>query len=649
MSSYQDFYKPRRLNRCEKAHHLSAGLQPRILLLKSLDGASWDLITCTPRHYMMGGAYLWKQHGSVENEETGSKLPVFGQPQALDLSFPYPFHGDDTKVVQYISGGILAILSREGETEFDESEQLSERFGANLIDTGIHSFRACKVEIRDLDGDGLPDLVIGENDWNQYWPDGAHWGDANYKPFDNEGNWRGGRLNGHVYFMKNLGEDPDDPDLYKYAEPKQIENINQYGFCTPVIADFTGDGLEDMICGDFINNLTFYKRIDNVHSDIPYFEPGVPLLTADGKVRKTRGVINYLIGRDVTGNGLVDIIFGSENGHVTILENLGEQSKKNGSPLFAGDFFVLQTDPPLKADVLPVPACHPLRNGDLDMVSGSAGGFFYIFKDVLGRASGGILKGIDRVLPPDPSKGSIQGPSEIGWGYTCPTLFDWNGNGRLDIIFSDINGEHQVAMNRGIVDGQVCFEKPFKLLNGDAGKPLVTAWRVRPAVDRINDRMIVYYCLDEHGLLSRYEKTGSRTVGNKMLVGVKGVKPVRFTIRHGGSVGRVKLQLFDWTGNGVKDLLISLPKGHDFSTIKGIEGLVHFPNATIAIMQNSGTNAKPAFEPPRYLVHAELGKPLGFGHHSCAAYAFEWKGKIYLIVGAEDGHFYLFNRNEFID
>ena len=45
--------------------------------------------------------------------------------------------------------------------------------------------------------------------------------------------------------------------------------------------------------------------------------------------------------------------------------------------------------------------------------------------------------------------GSVQGTGEARWGYVSPTAFDWNEDGRPDLIVGDITGSYVVYLNHG--------------------------------------------------------------------------------------------------------------------------------------------------------------------------------------------------------
>nr|MDO8117701.1 hypothetical protein [Candidatus Sigynarchaeota archaeon] len=436
---------------------------------------------------------------------------------------------------------------------------------------------------------------------------------------------------------------------FRFDKPVSIPNIDVYGFCTPAFGDFTGNGVQDLVCGNFLHDLFFYKRKEKSSIPVPAFENGVPVLDAEGVPIKMKGVINYVISHDFAGKGNADLLVGSENGHVTFLENLGETSSE-GIPKFDRGYELLQEHAPLKADVLAVPALGTLfgNNNKPDMIAGTAGGFFHLIEDAFASQprSHDVIQTIPRILPPDPRRGSIQGPSEIGWGYTCPSLIDWDGDGLLDLVFSDINGEHSICINNGTFTSP-SFGNPVKLIDASTGKPLVTAWRVKPAIVRSPGGDLLYYCLDTSGQLMQYKKTDAFSLACQGPVPNSAGGPVAFTSLHGGSLGRDKLQFFEWSENGRWDLIVAMPRNHDFDIFPDHHRVPRFPYATIAILCNRGTIEHPILDTPAYLVHKELKTPLAFGHHSCAAEAALIDGKIKLIVGGEDGQFYRFDRDEF--
>eukprot|EP00951_Prasinocladus_malaysianus_P013120 scaffold98583_cov51-Prasinocladus_malaysianus.AAC.4 len=78
-----------------------------------------------------------------------------------------------------------------------------------------------------------------------------------------------------------------------------------------------------------------------------------------------------------------------------------------------------------------------------------------------------------------PGYQALEGPAESRFGYTCPTVVDWNGDGALDIVMSDGTSKHTAFM------GRPGSENP-RLRAGHAlyndGLELHGPWRVKPGI-----------------------------------------------------------------------------------------------------------------------------------------------------------------------
>ena len=135
----------------------------------------------------------------------------------------------------------------------------------------------------------------------------------------------------------------------------------------------------------------------------------------------------------------------------------------------------------------------------------------------------------------------IQGPGEARWGYVCPTVVDWNGDGLPDIVMSDSTAQHTVYINRGtLTKPELDFGHPIYM----DGLELHGTWRVKPAAASLGGRMAyvtlddddefhLYWQIDDHNL----EDGGKLRLDDGSVIGANALKA--------GGTGRLKLNLAD--------------------------------------------------------------------------------------------------------
>ena len=112
-----------------------------------------------------------------------------------------------------------------------------------------------------------------------------------------------------------------------------------------------------------------------------------------------------------------------------------------------------------------------------------------------------------------------------------------------------------------------------------------------------------------------------------------------YTPQGGDGRGRSKIQVVDWDGNGLLDLMLGVGP-QPGSTFRG---------SFVLLCRNVGTNAEPLFARPQVLLFGADGKPQEFFRHGAHPSAVDWDGDggWELLAGADFGHVWYWKPENF--
>ncbi len=434
----------------------------------------------------------------------------------------------------------------------------------------------------DYNGDGPIDVVLGLGVWDDY-----GWDDA-YNP---AGVWTNGPLHGYVLVALNRGttaspdykewlsvdawqpnRDPSKPEKWINPEP-----IDVYGAPSPNFADFDGDGDLDLVCGEFLDGLTYFENIGTRTE--PKYAKGRFLARGGRAIRMDLQMLQ-VIALDWDADGDTDLVVGQEDGRVALWEHTGRVD--DSMPVFELPRFFRQHADYLRVGVLPTPAGVDWDgDGDEDFIAGDTAGYIN-FVENIGHFEGLPIwqppvyldAGGERVRIQAGTNGGIQGPGEAKWGYTCTATGDWDMDGDPDIVINSIRGEILWYENVGPKKApKLAAARPVEVMwDGPAPKPawfwwdpkgnqLVTQWRTTPYIGDMNgDGVNDLVSLDHEGYLALFarERRGGGLVtkpGARVFLDENG-RPLRLNGGWAGKSGRRKYTFADWDGDGRIDLML---------------------------------------------------------------------------------------------
>ncbi len=583
------------------------------------------------------GVYFFENSGEVDPQ---NHLPIFKPGVRLGKSVANP----QVSIVngQSVITGQATAYPDFKHTAFEQPQKLPV---APEIVPGPGSIRAKQWKYVDFDGDGKTDLVAGIDYWGEYGWDNA---------WDDKGNWKQGPLHGYVYVLRNTGTEAEPT----YAEPVRLNTsagipAEAYGMPSPCFADFRGTGKLDLICGEFVDGFTYFENTGT--RTAPVYAPGKKLTSA-GVPLKIDLCMFTVTAVDFNGDGFVDLIAGEEDGRIAFFENTGKVV--DGMPQFLPLRHFQQFAKDVKFGALVSPVSVDWDGDGLeDIIAGNSAGYVGFIKNLGGnpvRWAAPVYLAADgkTIREQAGPNGSIQGPAEAKWGYSNLSVADWDGDGLPDVIASGIWGTVTWYRNVGTKTApRLGAGQPIEVAwNGPAphpawnwwkpkGNELSVEWRCTPyAIDLNHDGLMDLVMVDHEGYLAFFERKRGADGKLVLLPGQRifegeGVSEfgsagqpmnqesglLRLNNKPAGGSGRRTYCFVDWDGDGVLDLMVN-SKNVNFLRGLGKNARGHW------VFKDMGP------------VHEQV-----LAGHSTTPTIVHWAspGRADLLIGAEDGQFYL--------
>ena len=533
-----------------------------------------------------------------------------------------------------------------GKGSFDDGVWPCDETGASLRKPRHFrgNIRDVDRQFVDYDGDGTNDFILSVGDWSHYGWDNA---------YDARGHWTNETLHGYIYWHKGLGNGRfGKGEILRLADGNLLDG---FGGCSALFADWDGDGDLDLIRVDFTDTILYFENIGT--RTRPVWEGGRFVRAADGSRLAPELCMAKAVAFDWNGDGRPDILLSEEDARPAIACNTGRLER--GIPVFEKPRHFRQEADELHLGALSTPWAYDWDgDGDEDLLSGDSAGHIAFFENLSGPgvehpkwAAPVLLRepdGREIRIQAGPD-GSIQGPCEAKWGYTCLSVADWDGDGLPDVMANTIWGRilwwrnigtrkaPRLDFARGVpVAWQGAQPElgwgwftPAKTEHPDE---IITQWRSTPVMcDWNGDGLTDLLLIDAGGCLAFWERArqGDRLVllpPKRALIGADG-RPIRLAGAwrggRGGGSGRRKFCLCDWNGDGLMDIVLN-----------------GGPNVQVMLQERSGAGLW------HFAAPAGVGAALELRQHDPQPTAcdFDGNGRPDLVMGAEDGFFYYLGR-----
>jgi hypothetical protein len=509
------------------------------------------------------------------------------------------------------------------------------------------------VAVVDWNGDGIVDLVVLQDGKHETWAidaDGTFPEDQRDR-YDKDGKYFSSHGAGSLHLYRNTSANGRIEFSYagraSVEVPRHAFHISEVSRTAPTAG---------------ILLLNYYGQIHHVPILATGAQPSwgevAELFTLHGEPFNRICTMQSHIGvADALEEGRFDLFAADNAGNVEWARYRGLDA--NARPLYDTPRKIKQRNPHVNGGVFSVPTVGDWRGtGMPDLLVGGIEGYIFWYKtlsvDPLRFAAPERVRygttEIRRLATPYPAGGQHWGGSQSPYdgdtgGYSNPVLVDWSGNGLLDLIVSDMISLFEWYPNWG-TRTQPELGPPQRLHISD-GSPLIGPWRQQPGIGNFTDDAVPDIIIQDPDLdLALYRRAGGDDL-SALMPGEKLRYEDGTTIKThgiyspdgGDGRGRTKINVVDWDGDGLMDLLIGTGPQHG-SPWRG---------SFVLFFKNVGTNQEPLFKRPDILLWDTAGSPLEFWRHGVHMAPVDWDGddKFELIAGADHGHIWYWKPEHF--
>lgn len=628
----------------EQTGPASIGLNNRPLGTIRTERARPDLVVDTGSHSPNHGLYLLPY---LQDAPDGS--PVFEQ--AIRLEAPRKGRNAPPAAIwQSASGtthGFWLLDDTIQRTVFNKKEL---RFEASAPDLKIEGLpRAASAFTVLPNADGSLTLYFAVSDGaSLHPPEKANWRSEAYRPYDGAFIFRGGIPKFAIYAGTLAEAGAADTVTATLASETEQEALLGVSGLTPVYFEEGGDPA--LVMGTASGNLLYYA-------------PALPLpqkaYLADDSANplavRTPAINPSPVAYPNTDGVYSDLIVGGEGplsyySYTGAFTEPANAADAPSAPVYAPVRPVQQAGALLYPGSLPVlSAVDWDGDGVTDIISGNSEGQILFFKNIGTDAAPAFANAVQLEAAGKPihiqqGYANIQGPFEQRWGYSCPTVFDWNGDGLPDIVTSSATAEHRVYLNSG-TKTEPRLDAPLPLYCD--GMDVHGTWRTQPAVATIGERT-AYIALDDQDELHLYWRIDNQNLRDGGKLHLDDGATIQANFLKSGGTGRLKLQLVDWDMDGKLDLLVGTPRhGSVPNPETGLPQSAGLKGAAVLFLKNVGTNEEPVYQFPVLMRYK--GEPIYHHQHACSPLATHLgtpnpDNAPNLFVGAQEGLIYYYDR-----